>query len=215
MEVMSLDIDGDLVHRVRHVFRMADLVGWAAHGGKIDVVVVARSAIAALDLEMRECNGSICTLVGASSIMNLGASWRLLVGVGTVATSFLEVVSFGDGGSRGTYVGLRDMDHSGDRHFVNRWVETVRLGSARETCAPNTVRGGREQSPAVVGGKLLSSSVECRARSVGESRESKEAVACGGSGGSGGSDRWGRDQGLSGLGFRNRRGSGWIRHGRG
>ena len=159
MEAMALDFNGESVHGRSHTFGVADLVGGAIHGGKTKVVGLASRTIVTLDLQMSHGDVTAVALESAATVVNLGVSWGLLIGLSTEATSFLEVLLFASGCAwvlTNVDLGKLDLDTGGnDGYFVDTLVKTMVVGDCGEVVVPNAIGHRGLRRPAVVAGELL------------------------------------------------------------
>ena len=109
----------------------------------------------ALDAQMRDVDGSVGALKGATAVVDFGAAWRLLVCASAEVASFLKVSFLLSG-----CAWVRADHHLGklDGHscrkggdFVDGSVEAVMVCDLSEVCVPSAVVDRWLQNPAVCG----------------------------------------------------------------
>ena len=79
VEVVSMELNGSLIHSSGHVLGMAVLVSGAIHGGKVNVIAIVCGGIAAFDLDMHCDDISIPALESAVSVVDIDMSRGFLV----------------------------------------------------------------------------------------------------------------------------------------
>ena len=149
VEAVPIDRDGNGVHSISHVLRVTDLIRGAAHGGNVDVVVIAGVVVTAFDTEMGHGNGPVCALKSATTIMNLHITGALLIRIRATATSFHEVGVLFGGIASGVCHAVCEGNWTEVGNVVGASVKALSVGCLSESVVPDSVCERGKFAPSV------------------------------------------------------------------